>query len=294
MPNPAKDNSRSEARLAAHYAQCEQDLRETDRDCRLACLYAPREARKHLHAVCAFAREIAGTRDRISEPLMGEMRLRWWLDALEQAEDLGARAHPVADAFLDTIERKGIPRAEAAALIEAHSFDLYAEPMESLGELEDYALRTVAAPLRWCAQIIGSSGGAQERETLTSAGLALGLTRVLASLPKQIAHGQTFMPMDVAARRGAGDDIRRGIASPGARAALSDLRERARAHYTAARRAARDIPGGQAALLQAATVPLYLDAGDKPGVDPFRCPCEPSPWRRQWRLWRAARAGGLG
>ena len=45
------------------------------------------------------------------------------------------------------------------------------------------------------------------------------------------------------------------------------------------------------ALLPVATVPLYLELMSRRDYNPFRWVAEPQPWRRQWRLWRAARAG---
>lgn len=119
--------------LAAHYEHCEKLLREADRDVWLACLFAPSDARPHLHALHAFTVEVATVREKTTQPLLGEMRLRWWYDALEAPfsdESGGARAHPVADALIDTIERCAIPRAELVDFIEAHVFDLYDEPME--------------------------------------------------------------------------------------------------------------------------------------------------------------------
>ncbi len=283
--------------LAAHYAHCERLLHEADRDAWLACLFAPQEARPHLHAIHAFALEIAGVREKTSQPLLGEMRLRWWYDALEaqlSEESGGARAHPVADALIDTIETHAIPRGELIDLIEAHVFDLYDEPMDSLAALEAYCARTACAPMRWSAAIIDAVGAKHQTEALTRAGHALALTRLLRSLPRQIALGQRFIPFELMARHGASEqDFTSGVASPAVRAALGDLQGRARAHYDAARRAAHGRGPSQAALLPAALVPLYLRPMERTDHDPFRTLVEPPQWRRQWRLWRAARANGL-
>ena len=90
-------------RVAA-YKLCEAQLREKDRDLWLACLFAPAQARPHLHAIHAFAQEIGDVRAKVSQPLLGEMRLQWWRDAVEApVGDSGARANPLADALLDTI-----------------------------------------------------------------------------------------------------------------------------------------------------------------------------------------------
>lgn len=264
-----------------HYAHCEALLRERDRDLWLACLFAPAPARRHIHAVHAFALEARDVRARVTQPLLGEMRLRWWADAIESdaAASEGARAHPVADALLDTAAQFALPRAELVALVDAHVLDLYDDQTPSLAALEDYCRATAAGPMRWAARILG----APESCAFLDAGVALGLTGVLRGPPG------AFLPADLLARHGAqaqGD-------SPGLRAVLAELREAARARYEAARRAAADLPAGREALLPAATVPLYLERMARKDYDPFRAPVELSPLRRQWRLWRAARGVGL-
>jgi phytoene synthase len=285
------------AELADHFDYCERLLRERDRDLWLACLFTPREARKRLHALYAFEIEVAGVREKVSQPLLGEMRLRWWSDTLESSDHTdmakGARAHPVADALLDTVDRFALPRIELLDFIEAHVFDIYDDAMESVGDLESYCDRTAARLLRFAARIVS---GDKDFETapFDNAGVALGLTHVLRELPKQAAVGQLFIPRSVLAQFGASEaDMRNGVASPQVRAALKKMREYARAEYCAARDRAREGGAGQAALLPAALVPIYLDAMEQSDYDPFRVGAGPAQWRKQWRLWRASLRNGL-
>lgn len=284
-----------EAGLEAHYAHCEKLLREGDRDCWLACLFAPRAQRRYLHAVHAFSLEIATVREKVTQPLLGEMRLRWWVDALEAGGETsaGARAHPVADALLDAIERHNLSREELLDLIEAHVFDLYDDSMDQLADLEAYCSRTFARPMRWSAQILSGSANVG-RDAFEHAGVALGLTRLLRELPKQAAAGQMFAPKTLLARCGAREeDMRRGVATPAVRAVLSELRNCARSHYNAAQSSAHEAGAARAALLPAALVPTYLEPMERPEYEPFHEAGPPAQWRRQWRLWRAARREGL-
>jgi phytoene synthase len=207
------------------------------------------------------------------------MRLRWWTDALTGDAASGARAHPVADALIDTIERFGLPRPEVSALADAHVADLYDDQIPDLATLEHYATATSAGPMKWAARILG----APESSAFEDAGVALGLTRVLRAPPGP------FIPADMLARHGA--EIHAD--SPGLRNTLAEVRNVAQARYAAARQAARNISVGREALLPAATVPVYLERMARKDYDPFRALAEPSPLRRQWTLWRAARGAGL-
>jgi phytoene synthase len=289
-----------EAELAEHYRRCEELLREQDVDLWLASLFAPAKARPHLHAIGAFAIEVAGVRAKTSQPLLGEMRLRWWYEALEAAsgegageESGGARAHPVADALIDTLDAHAIAREDVIRLLEAHVFDLYDDPMETMDALEAYCDHVFGSPMRWRAIVIDAEDARRLDEALRSAGRAAGLTYILRALPRHLALGQRFIPADLVARQRAEDDFAQMRATPATRAVLAELRDRARAHFEAARRAIRDGGPARAALLSAALVPLYLQAMEGKSFDPFRPAAPPAQWRRQWRLWRAARSGGL-
>jgi phytoene synthase len=285
-----------DAELAEHYRRCEELVREQDIDLWLASLFAPAQARAHLHAIGAFAVEVAGVRAKTSQPLLGEMRLRWWYDALEQSagEDSGgARAHPIADALIDTLDRRAIAREDVVRLLEAHVFDLYDEPMETMEALATYCDNVFGAPMRWRAAAIDAADAARQDEALRSAGRAAGLVWVMRFLPRHLALGQRFVPAELAARHRAEDDFAHARATPAVRAALAEISARARNYYEAAKRAIRGDGPARAALLPAALVPLYLRGLEGAAYDPFRPPSPPAQWRRQWRLWRAARSGGL-
>lgn len=274
--------------LAAHYALCEAALRATDRDLWLAALYAPAARRKHLHALGAFAREIADIPAKVTQPLLGEMRLQWWADTLAapQAEG-GARAHPVADALLDTLQACGLDPKSFADFLGAHIADLYADPLEDMAALFAYCDKTSAQQLRWNARALGGAGA---HAALTQAGAALGLAGALLRLPR---GGGQFLPNDVLERHGVErQDVTAGVDGPALRAALAELRDLARRRYEAARTAAREADEAtRIALLPAASLPLYLARMAARDYAPFGAFDEPSALRRQWRLWRAARRG---
>lgn len=282
------------AGLAAAYAACEASLRDgsgEDRDAWLAAFFVPAQARPHVHALYAFAREIARVPDIVSQPTLGEIRLQWWAESLEGERAGEAASHPAAAALFDTIARFSLPRTAFAALIEARRFDLYSDPMPSLNDLEGYCGETRGALMRMAAIVLAGGRDPGGADAAGHGGAALGIARILADLPRQAARAQCFVPRDVLARHGAlPEAVAAGLMSPALAAALADLRETARAHLRAAWAASGAMQGGsRAALLPMALAEPLLKRMDARGFDPFRDDAEPAQWRRQWALWRAAR-----
>ena len=255
-----------------HFDHCEANLRKQDRDLWLACLFAPATVRRDLHAIYAFVSEIRDIRAKVSQPLLGEMRLRWWSDTLESLNLDVAHAHPVADALRDVMRRNALPREEFLRLLEAHIFDLYDDSMPTRAALESYCRSTCAAPIEWAAKIIG----APPSNAFHDAGMALGLTRTLC------ASDQKFIPLD---------------GSPTSPQDYSKVRRQliklAQDYYQRALHASGALTSGREALLPASVIPLFLEQLAQRDYDPAQGPITISPLRRQWRLWRAARNYGL-
>jgi phytoene synthase len=84
-------------------------------------------------------------------------------------------------------------------------------------------------------------------------------------------------------------DLAARQATPQLRAAFAEMRRKAREHLAQAGRLAGGIAdAGLPALLPVALAHPMLDRMERQDYDPF-VPVEMPPWRRQWRLWRAAR-----
>jgi phytoene synthase len=270
------------------YARCAEILRDGDRDVWLASLFAPEIARPHIHALWAFGHEIARISLIVSEPMLGEIRLQWWREALEGQRDGEAAQNPVAAAVLDTVGKFGLPRSALLGLIEARKFDLYQDPMPSLNDLEGYCGETFSALFRLTTIVLADGGDPGSAEASGHAGVSLGMTRVLRDLPLHARRGQCFIPGDVLARHGAVvEAVSAGLGSPASLAAVAELRGHARKHFERARLLCRQLPSPAAsAFVLLAVVPLYLRLMDKRDFNPFSTIVEPAQWRRQWAMWR--------
>jgi 15-cis-phytoene synthase len=267
------------------FAHCAELVRTADRDRYLAALFAPAEDRDALYALYAFNVEVARVREAAHEPLPGEVRLQWWSEVVNGERGEEARANPVASALLAVIERHNLAANVLDALIDAHRFDLYDEPMARLADLEAYARKTSSAVMALAAQILTGAG---EEEIANLAGIAFAIVGLLREFPIHAARGQLYVPIEIIERHDVQPpDIFAGRSSAGLNEALAELRNLAHRALATAHERLMALPG--------AAVPAFLPVAlVRPSLvrlehsDPF-LPAEISPWRRQWLIWRAAR-----
>ncbi len=263
---------------------CAELVRNVDRDRFIATLFAPAHNRDALYALYAFNVEVAHVRDRAREAAPGEIRLQWWRDVL-QGERIGeAMASPVAAPLLHTIEHHQLPVNAMLALLDARRFDLYDQPMRSIAELEDYAVKTASALIAMAARILGVDAALTARPV----GIACGLTEVLAALPGHAVRRQLYLPVELLDRHGAEPaDVFAYRSSPALNQAAGDLRRLARDRLAAAANNLRALPQQAVpAFLPIAPLRRSLDRLDRSDIF---SPKTLSPWRRQWLIWRAAR-----
>ena len=272
------------------FAYCEALVRAADRDRFLTALYAPAERRSAVLALYAFNIEIARVREVVRDPLAGEIRLQWWNDALTGSGHGDVEANPVAAALTATMTRYGLPAERLLALIAARRFDLYDEPMATLADLEAYAEGASAGLIALAAHVLAAERPSGVDGLARHAGIAQAITGLLYALPIHAARGQLYLPADILHRHGAGRaEVISGEATPALRAAISDLRDIARDHLSAAQQMIGDVPPAVLpALLPVALAGPMLDRMEGARYDPF-APAEIAPWRRQWLIWRAAR-----
>ena len=267
-------------------AHCSAFVRERDRDHYLAGLFAPPEKRCHLNALHAFAADLAAIKSKASEPLLGQVRLQWWRDSLNEMIAGTTIGMPIANALARAIAACELPAPPFEAMIEAREAELDGDHLASLAGFEDHLSATDGAVIELGVQVLTGDGNGQA--VARPAGIALGLTRTLARLPAPSA-GMDLLPRDILKMHGAGGDTGPNDASPALKAAMDDLIATARHHLEAARRGWSGLaPASLPALLPLAT------------IEPDLRRVERAPYsgasgrlRRQWAIWRAARRGRL-
>ncbi|MDQ8728829.1 phytoene/squalene synthase family protein [Bradyrhizobium sp. LHD-71] len=248
------------------------------------------DIRRTLLALFAFNIEIARIREQITQPLAGEIRLQWWADLLAGTSHGDAAGNPVAAELLQAIDRHALPRELLGGLIDAHRFDLYDEPMQTMQELEAYLEGTASALFRLASRVL--TGTAQpDDDLMRHSGLAFGLTRIVEALPRHASRGQIYLPVDELDRANvAAQDVLAGKSTPELKALLRELAIQARQHLTLTlEHLSRDRTPVRTALLLLALLDRKLQRISSASFDPFEVRRPAANLAVLWTLWRASR-----
>ncbi len=269
--------------------------REGEPDRYLAALLAPPPARAGLLALAAFASELARIPLLVTrEPAMGEIRLQWWRDALEQPQSARS-GHPVADAVRDAAVRYGLPRALLHDMIDARSADLQREPLADDLALANHLWDSEGVLFALAGRVLGAPGDGPVVSAAAASARAYGLARLLVGLPHALARGRVPLPLarlEAAGVRPA--DLTAGTASPALDGVLADLRAEARRNHEAGRQHVAKLPRAvRVAFLPLALVRPYLRALERAGRHPLREPAEIAPLTRVCRIAAAHWLGRL-
>lgn len=171
---------------------CIDLVREGDLDRYTVTRAASDAAQARLFPLYALNLEIARAAWASNEPLVAEMRLQWWRDAIERLCEGGKPpAHPVLDAcdFL-----KGDAQAGMALdrLIEARRWDVWAEPFPSAEALWEHLEETSGALYALSARALGAAD--DQSDLIRSFGAAAGLAQWLQAVPELIRRERDPLP----------------------------------------------------------------------------------------------------
>lgn len=272
------------------YSHCAHILKTSDPDRHMALVFAPRAAQKPLAALHAFNAEIAAIRDHVSEALPGEIRQQWWRDVISRRGSGDQPANPIAQALLDTMQRYYLPEAPILALIDARGFDLYSDLFPDWNALEGYCGETASALIRLSTLILADGDDLGGAALCGHAGVAYALTGLLRSFPIHARSSRCYLPESVLNSCGLPlDDVFEGRDSVALRAALAEMRARARKHLLALDEGVRGLnPRIAPAFYATRLCAPYLRQMERAGYMPFDTLVERAPLAKLWTLTRAA------
>lgn len=195
-------------------AACAALVAKGDPDRFAAAMAAPVAAREVLFPLYAFNLELARAASASREPIISEIRVQWWADALVGASagaqvagstggngsgagagntGLGqAGAHEVAAPLAALIARGRTPVDLLQRLVEARRRDVWREPFADMAAMSDY-LEDTGASLMWAAaSALGAPGDAEA--PVRALGWAAAAVAYLQALPEIEARGLAPVP----------------------------------------------------------------------------------------------------
>lgn len=171
-----------------------------------AAMTAPPGRRPGLLALYGFNLEIARASWVASEPMLAQIRLRWWADALAEIEaGLAPRRHEIVEPLAEAIREGALPVALFEAMIEARARDTEAAPHPDRAALERYVAATAGGVMELAARHLGAPETALPVVRAFAQGT--GIAALLRARPALLARGRDPLPPGLDPRGLAADGL---------------------------------------------------------------------------------------
>jgi phytoene synthase len=244
------------------YAEVQRVTRARAKNFAYGIMVLPREKRRAIAAVYAFAREV----DDIADGDAGAEAKREGLEALRAAlDDPPPTAMHVA--LADARRRFGVPRDALSALVDGGLQDLEKTRYENFDELRGYCEKVAGAVGVACIAVYGSD----DVERAMTLGIALQLINIMRDIDEDRRLGRVYLPQDELERFG----VTELAVTPEWRELMAFQAARARAHLEEGLRLLESLDR-RSALCVSTFAGIYrgqLDRMEANGFDVFSVDC---------------------
>lgn len=255
-------------RPAPFLSACGTLVQQGDKARFLTALFAPDAVQDDLLTLYAFNLEVAKTKETVSEPMLGQIRLQWWretLDAIYAGET--PRKHEVVTPLAAVIRKHALPQDAFLALIDGRESDLDVPPPATDAAFTAYIDATGGQLGRLAGLICGA-----DPDHAATVARAYTLVGLLIGLPRRAQLGRVDLPLD---RLGAAGLTARAIRDGVPSDALNQL---VLTFIAEAEKTLSDLgpvpKPGRAALLPATLARRLIARLRAAGGDPFRAAAE--------------------
>jgi phytoene synthase len=205
------------------YTEVERLTRRRARNFAYGIMVLPREKRRAIAAIYAFARRV----DDVADGDLPSEQKQSELNALRAALHQPSGEDPMLVALADARGRFPIPDESLSALVDGGLQDLEQARYVNFEELCGYCTKIAGAVGVCCVAVYGSDD-VERAETL---GIALQLINIIRDVREDWELGRVYLPQDELASFGVTeDDIAAGRATDAWRALMTFQAERARAY----------------------------------------------------------------
>lgn len=255
---------------------CADLVQKHDPDRFMTVMLAPTDRRAGLASLYAFNLEVAKTREAVSEGMIGDIRLQWWRDAIEECfSGKHPRRHAVVEALAETIRRHDLPRGPFDVLIDTRAQDLYEDPPADMEAFNTYIEGTsvTLADLALCVLGIQNEGQCMAARNAARAFAIIGQLR---ALPVMLRQRRNRLPLSLMREHGVdARALSEMVFHPSLGDLVEALCERAEAEILAARTVKPS--GAYPVIAQARIADCYRKRLLKVGFNPFLPSIEEKP-----------------
>jgi phytoene synthase len=201
------------ADLAAGYAACRRVNARYGRTYYLATLLLPKEKRRYVHALYAFARLTDEIVDAFSGATPAERaeRLAAWRAAFERDLDAGTSDHPVRLAVVDTARTWGVAREQFTAFLDAMASDLTVTEYKTYDDLAGYMQGSAAVIGRQMVPILGPLDDTAYAYA-EDLGTGFQLANFVRDVGEDLRRGRMYLPLaDLDTFDVTREDLERGV-----------------------------------------------------------------------------------
>lgn len=169
-------------------------VRRVDEDRWLATRFAPADVRARLIALYAVNYEIARLSETVREQGLGEIKLQWWREAIDEIFDGGqARPLPALLALKQAVQEAPLSRERFYRMIDARRLDFEAKPFNDRADFSEYVNDTAGELMRLAIEACGVEVAAGPMQSFVATGAhRWGATGMLRSEPVWRARGRDF------------------------------------------------------------------------------------------------------
>ena len=168
-------------------------MQQYARDRYTICAGVSEEARSALYALYAFNLEVAKIRELVSEPMLGQIRLQWWREAIDGIYQGTPRDHAIDEELAAAIDRHNPPRTRFDRLLDSREFDLEDRQPDTVKDLVSYVDATSGELTCLALHMLQVYDGTlMEKGRL--AGAARALNGLLYAIPFHAAQGRCYLP----------------------------------------------------------------------------------------------------
>lgn len=169
---------------------CAELVAEADPDRHQTTVLASEEVQRILWPLFAFNVEVTRAPWVTKEPMIAEIRLQWWRDALaEIREGQAVRSHAVTVPLAEILDAEGAMVLDR--LVEARAWDIYSDPFPHIAAFDAYIDATFGALIWTAARLIGPA----DERVIRDFAYGCGVAAMLRAAPQLVARGRAPLPV---------------------------------------------------------------------------------------------------